>query len=401
MKQKPRRILLRKLLLRASGKRRLWPALVALFMGTVLLLYAIIMWTGFRDILSGRYDKGSIDATFLTLGKQIPADESLAEQTKPTFNSKEIRALKSIPVVEDLGMFTAGRFPVEVALTGDNTKFSTSLFLEAVPERFIDDKPLNWEWRFATRTVPVIVSTEFLNLYNFGYAPNQGVPQLTQGTIKALSFTLTIGDSIDKEEYTAKVVGFSDRISSILVPQEFIQYGNERFAANPEQTQPSRLVLRVKDPSDNLLVEYFKEAGYVTNREMLRWNRLRLVIYTAAAGMGLLAAILLFMGVSVFALFIRLTLAHAKHNLLLLVQIGYSPRFLTRFMYIRYLFIILAVMIAAGAAAIIAQVRTAKYILPMNLHIATFPAWEVWAALGSITLIILLWVNWVIVRGVR
>lgn len=398
MKGKAHRILLRKLLMRPGGNRRLWPAVIALFMGTVLLLYAVILWTGFNDVLSGRYDKGDIDGTYLTISKPIPSSENITEQKQNFFSNKEIRAMSSLPVVEDIGFFTPGLFPVEVAFTGEASRFSTNLFLESVPERFIDDKPLDWYWQYSSGEVPVIVSNEFLNLYNFGYAPNQGVPQLTQGTIKALTFTLLVGNGLDAEEFTARVVGFSDRISSILVPHDFIAYGNERYAAGKTQ-QPSRIIIRVKDPSDELLVQYLKESKYLVNKEMLRFNRLRTVMQAATLGIGLLATILLAMGAIVFMLFAELTLARASHNLQLLLQIGYSPGFLGRFMYIRYVFILFTVMLAAGIAAIVLQVRTAKYILTMDLHIATFPSWQVWAALTVVLLALLLLVYRVVIRG--
>lgn len=400
MKPKPRRVLLRRLLLRTNNNKRLWPALIALFMGTTLLLYSIILWTGFQDVLSGTYDKGSVDGTYLTVSKPVTTDKDILRQKQAIFTEREIRALSSIPVVEDLGVFTAGKFPVEVAFTGDKAQFATSLFLESVPQRFIDNKPLDWQWQYTSTEVPVIVSTEFLNLYNFGYAPNQGVPQLTQGTIKALEFDLIVGDSVDTEIFTARVKGFSDRISSILAPEEFIEYSNQRFAPGATQ-KPSRLILRVKDPSNQLFTDYLKETEYVVNKELLRWNRLRVVIQAVSLGVGILAVILLFIGASVFYLFAQLTLAQARKNLQSLIQLGYNPDYLKRFMFVRYVFIILDVMILAGIAAIIAQVRTAKFILSMNLHIATFPAWQVWVAPLVIFLVLVFFINRMIAKAVR
>ena len=400
MKQKPRRILLRKLLLRRQGNKRMWPALIALCMGTVLMLYAIILWTGFRDVLAGKYKNESIDGTYLSISKEIPQQEKLTEQKPALFTNSEIRALSGLPGVQDIGMFTPGLFPVEVSFTGKDSKFSTSLFIEAVPDRFIDNKPIDWYWQYNSTEVPVIVSTEFMNLYNYGYAPNQGVPQLTKGTIRALVFNLKVDTGVYAEEFNARVVGFSDRISSILVPESFISFGNRYYSA-AKKIQPSRLIVRVQDPSDELFVQYLEERKYVTNNELLRWNRMRTVVYTATAGMGLLAVILLVMGVMVFLVFAELAIANAKQNLQLLVQIGYSPRFLSRFMFVRYFFILLAVMLVAGVAVIIAQVRTAKAILPLNMHIATFPTWEVWAALVLIFVVLLVLVRTVIVRGVK
>ncbi|MBZ0099884.1 MAG: hypothetical protein K8F30_12410 [Taibaiella sp.] len=401
MKQRPRRVILRKLLLRRRGNKRLWPALLSLCLGTVILLYAIILYTGFRDALSGKYDTGSIEGTYLTISKQIDAEQEITKQKPALFSNTEIRALGSLPVVQDIGMFTSARFPVEVGFKGDSMQFSTRLFIESVPDRFIDNKPLDWYWQYTAKEVPVIVSTEFLNLYNYGYAPNQGVPQLTRGTIQSLHFTLNIGIGNNAAEYTARVAGFSDRISSILAPEAFIQYGNKHFAPVQEEPQPSRLILKVKDPSDDLLVEYLHEAKYETNNELLRANRMRTVVYAATLGMGLLAVVLLLMGGTVFTLFTELTIARAQHNLQLLVQLGYSPRFLSRFIFRRYVFIILAVMAAAGIAAIYAQVRTARVALEMDIHIARFPGWEVWVALGAVTVVLLIFVKRKVDKGVK
>lgn len=400
MRQRPRRILLRKLLLRTQSNKRLWPALITLCAGTVMLLCSIILWTSFRDILSGRYDKDSIDGTYLTVSKPISSEGKITEQKQALFTNTEIRALGSIPGVQDIGMFTPGRFPVEVSFSGEDRSFSTSLFIESVPDRFIDNKPLDWYWQYSSNEVPVIISTEFLNLYNFGYAPNEGVPQLTRATISSLVFKLKVGKGEMADIFDARVVGFSDRISSILVPEAFIEYGNKKLAES-KATPPARLILLVKDPSDKLFTEYISERGYVANGELMRLSRLRTIVSAASGGIGLLALILLFMSSSVFLLFAELTLAKAKHNLRLLMEIGYSPRFLARFIYIRYFFIVLAVMVAAGAVTIFLQVRAAKAVLELGLYISTFPEWEVWAALSAIAILMAGFVYRTVVNAVR
>lgn len=386
MKQRPRRILLRKLLLRTQSNKRLWPALITLFAGTVMLLSAIILWTGFRDMLSGKYDKDSIDGTYLTVSKPIPHEGKITEQKQALFTNTEIRALGSLPGVEDIGMFTSGHFPVEVSFAGEHMSFSTNLFIETVPDRFIDNKPIDWYWQHSVKEVPVIISTEFLNLYNFGYAPNEGVPQLTRGTISSLVFALKVGKGENAEYFDARVVGFSDRISSILVPESFVAYGN-MYLSDTTISQPARLILLVKDPSDELFANYIDERGYITNGELLRLNRLRTIVTAAAMGIGALSVILLVISGIVFLLFAELTLAKAEKNMRLLVEIGYSPRFLGRFIYIRYCLMLLAVMVAAGIATIFLQVRASKLVLEMGLYLGTFPSWEVWAALVLILIL--------------
>lgn len=400
MKQRPRRTLLRKLLLRRQDNKYLWPALIVLCIGTFLVLLSFIVWTDYRDILSGKYDKQTPDGTYIVLSKPISADEKITEQKPTLFTDKEIRTLAAFPGVQDIGLFTSAQFPVEVSLEGKDTRFATHLFLESVPDRFIDDKPIDWYWQYTSVEVPVIVSAEFLNMYNFGYAPNQGVPQLTRGTIKALNFTLEIGTGLKREQFKARVVGFSDRISSILVPESFVDYGNRHLGDKAVQF-PSRIILRVADPSDKTFVQFIEDHGYVIDRELLRWHGLRTITTVAAMGIRLLALALLLIALLVFVLFSRLSLSAAKGNLQLLLQLGYNPAYLHRFVMIRYGLIVLAVMITAGVLAIVAQVRIAKLLLDYDMHVATFPSWEVWGALSVITLAILFAVNWIVVRAIR
>lgn len=400
MRHKSRRAILNRLLLQAHTNKRLWPALLALLFGTCMLLYAVVLWTGFKELMGGHNSKTDVYGAYLTISKAIPASEEIHKQKPKLFTNKEIRALGSLPGVDDIGMFSRGNFPVEVAFEGGDELFSTNLFLESVPERFIDNKPPDWYWQPSSGEVPVIVSNEFLNLYNFGYAPNQGVPQLTSGTIKALSFSFTIGKGDFTEVFTARVVGFSDRISSILVPESFIAYGNEYYAVQ-KPGQPMRLIIRVQDPSDELLVNYLKGRDYVTNNELLRLNKLRTVLYAAMGGMALLAIILLVMGVTVFSLFVQLTLTRAAQNLQLLTQLGYSPRFLARFVWIRYVLILIAVVVVAAVAIVMAQVRTAKAILDVNLYIATFPGWQVWATLGVVFVSLVIAVRFAVNKGLK
>jgi hypothetical protein len=391
--------ILRKLLFGIKGNVRLWLGLTAICLGTVLLLFCILIWTGFTDVLAGKYDKDAIGREYLTLSKKI-SDEKIAEQKLQVFTTNEINTISSYPGVEDIGIFSSGKFPIIVTFAGgDSLSFSSNIFIESVPDRFIDDKPIDWYWQYDSPAVPVIVSTEFLNLYNFGFAPNEGVPQLTKGTIRSLSFTLRVGDSVRYEIFNAHVVGFSNRISSILVPQSFIEFGNKLFSGD-KNFSPSRLLILVKDPSDEGLRKFIAEREYETNNELLRWNKLRAIIHTVSIALGVVAVSLLVMGLLVFLLFIQLTVTHSRNNIQALVQIGYNPRFLNRYIFTRYLLLLLCCMIIAGVVTVILQVRVAKYLIRLDLLINTFPSWQVWVVWSVVTVAAVVWVNRVIARTV-
>src|SRR5690606_20853083 len=123
---------------------------------------------------------------------------------------------------------------------------------------------------------------------------------------------------------------------------------------------PSRLILDVADPSDPAFVSFLKSRDYVTNTEQLRWDRLRTVVEVVIAATGLLALILMGISALVFVLFMELTVARARPDLQLLLQLGYQPAWLRGFMSRRFMPMMLgAVLVAillAGGAQLVASI---------------------------------------------
>lgn len=398
MKSLQQKTLLRKLLLRHRSNNRLWAALIALCIGTTLLLLSVLIWWNFREILSGRGSNDSLGSTFLTVGKKV-TNEKMGRPEMTLFSPQEIDAMLGAPQVQDVGVLVSNRFPVWATLN-TTVAFSTEMFLEAVPDRFIDNRPVDWIWTPGNRTVPIIVSSEFLNLYNYGFALSQGLPQLSQASIQSLAFDLKIGRGQLEETYSARVVGFSDRITSVLVPQTFVDYGNKLFTGR-ETFPPSRLILKVKDPSDKTFINYLETRDYTTNAEQLRWSKLRTVVDAVASATGLLAILLMGIGTLVFILFIELTIARAQESMALLMQLGYSPRYLGRFMLRRFLPLMLAALVLAMWLAMIAQYMAADKLKKMNLNLPHVPGWQVWAALGASALVLLAFVSRAITRAIK
>lgn len=368
--------LLRKLMLHKSGKARVWSAWVALFAGILLLLCAVTIWWDFQQLLHGRNQNDSLGSTFLTINKKI-TNENMARPSETIFSEKEIENLRKAPQVQDVGVLAANHFPVAASM-GSTLGFYTQLFLEAVPDRFMDNKTTEWNWKEGDMQVPIIVSGEFLNLYNYGFAPSQGLPQLSESTIKSLGFDLTIGGAT-QEKYTGHIVGFSDRINSVLVPEAFLQYANRKFGTHAT-SQPSRLIVKAKDPSDKQFVEYLNANNYATNAEQLRWNKLRAIVETVTLATGILAVLLIGIGTLVFVLFIELTFAKATEAVKLLLQLGYKPSVLGRFMAKRFApFIISAVLLSVFVVAGL-QLIGASGSTSLQLELPLLPGWPVWLA---------------------
>lgn len=378
-------MLLRKLMFHKSGKTRLWTAWIALCAGLILLFSAVMIWWNFRELLAGRGTNDSLGSTFITINKKI-TDENRIQPAGNFFTEPEIEDLRKAPQVQDVGMLESNHFPVAASM-GSGLRFYTQLFLESVPERFIDKKPKDWHWQDGDFQVPIIVSTEFLNLYNYGFAPSQGLPQLSEQMIQTLGFDLTIGGNI-QEKYSGHIVGFSDRITSVLVPESFLKYANAKFGDN-NSVRASRLILKTKDPSDKAFEKYLTDHNYTTNTEQLRWNKLRAIVETITGATGVLAILLIGISSLVFILFIELSLAKASEAVKLLLQLGYRPSYLSRFISRRFLpFILSAVLIGVMIAALL-QFGCYIWVQKMDLQLSILPGWPIWVV-ALLALIVLM-----------
>lgn len=367
--------ILRDLLLRKSNRSRLWLGWITLCVGTTLLLLSVLIWWNFQELLYGKTDNDSLGSSFITISKKVTS-ENMGRSELTTFKDHEIEAISKIEGVQDVGVLTSNRFPAYIRLNA-SLGFSSDIFLEAVPDRFIDKKPENWSWDPAANQVPIILSGEFLNLYNYGFALSQGLPQLSEATIQSLAFDLIVGNPLNRETLSAHVGGFSDRISSVLVPQSFMDYANKKYG-NILKAAPSRLIIKITDPSDKKFTAFLEEKDYVANAESLRWSKLRSVVEVVMLATGILALLLMGISVLVFVLFIELTIARAQQALELLTQIGYAPSFLRKFMLRRFFPLMLGAVVAALLLAFLAQYAASNAVIPYELQLPKVPGYHIW-----------------------
>ena len=380
--------LLKKLLLRNSKNRRLASAWIALCIGCTLLLVSVLIWSAFQDLLKGKNNnQDSLGSTFLTISKLVD-DASMADKELTQISASDLEKIKHAPQVQDIGLLTPANFKVSASIGSGPMSFYTLLFLEAAPDRFMDQMPKTWQWHEGDQTIPIILSRDFLNMYNYIFAPSQGLPLLSEQSVKALGFTLTMGEGNRQTHFRAQVEGFSDRISSMLVPQSFINYGNKKFGSSKPNI--SRVIIKVGDPSDKDFTSFLNNNQYTTNAEQLRFSKMRSIVEVVSLATGILALLLMAIGALVFILFIELTMAQAQASVKLLLQIGYSPRKLRAFLTWRYIPIMLSALLVAISIAFMLQFTVSHKLDQLQLHISPFPGLYIWIA-AAVSAIVLLW----------
>ena len=126
------------------------------------------------------------------------------------------------------------------------------------------------------------------------------------------------------EQYKGNIVGFSNRLNTILVPDDFMKWANSEFA-DENKPQPVRLIVEVDNPADDGIARYFQEKGYEAENDKLDAGKttyfLRLIT-GIVMGVGLFISILSFY-ILMLSIFLLLQKNTVKLESLLLI--GYSP----------------------------------------------------------------------------
>ncbi|MGL5947274.1 MAG: FtsX-like permease family protein, partial [Sediminibacterium sp.] len=115
---------------------------------------------------------------------------------------------------------------------------------------------------------------------------------------------------------------------SMLVPRSFMQWANQKFATTA-LANPSRLIIKTKDPSDPRLINYLSKKGLKTDSEKTRFSKFRRIVDIAVLILGGSGLIMLIFAVLIVTLFIQLTVTSCKPEIILLLTLGCSPRELT------------------------------------------------------------------------
>ncbi len=295
----------------------------ALLLAVILLLMAVQIQVNFSKLLSSENTRDSI-ANFLVINREL-TDANIGNSRLP---DSLIADLQKQPFTEAIGTLEASRFKASIESNSSRFPFYTDISFESTPSDFIDVNTTDWHWEEGESLVPVIVPTQFLDIYNFQFSISQNLPQLTPAIVKMIVFKITIYGQGNKTEFNGRVVGFSDRISSMLVPRSFMQWANQKFATTA-LANPSRLIIKTKDPSDPRLINYLSKKGLKTDSEKTRFSKFRRIVDIAVLILGGSGLIMLIFAVLIVTLFIQLTVTSCKPEIILLLTLGCSPRELT------------------------------------------------------------------------
>lgn len=241
------------------------------------------------------------------------------------FSNGDIEEVKEQPFTESVGPFTSSHFQVSAGLGIEGIQMSTAMFFESVPDEFVDIETDKWRFTPGDGTIPIIIPRNYLNLYNFGFAQSRSLPQISEGLMGTISLDIRIAGKGKRDNYKGRIVGFSNRLNTILVPDAFMKWANAQYAEG-KQKGPSRLIIEVNNPTDERIARFFEDKGYETENDKLDNGKAAWflkIIVGIVLSVGLVISIL---SLYILMLSIFLLLQKNTYKLENLLLIGYSTR---------------------------------------------------------------------------
>lgn len=330
--------------------------------GMIIVLLGIQFY---RDVLPVFTQGDSfIKKDFVILSKKVSTLGAIVGKSS-TFSAGDIAEIEEQPFTKNVGRFLPSQFKVSAGMGMQGIRMSTDMFFESVPDEFVDVKLDKWKFDPSSDVVPIIIPRNYLNLYNFGFAQSRNLPQLSEGVMGMVNLDIRIMGNGQVKQLKGNIVGFSNRLNTILVPETFINWANAAYGTG-EKVEPSRLIVEVNNPTDERIAKFFQQKGYETEGNSLDAGKaswfLKVVIGIVLS-VGLLISVLSFY---ILILSIYLLLQKNSTKLENLLLIGYSPARVAR-PYQLLTIVLNLVVLALGIVAIMV-VRSLYLDTVMNLY---------------------------------
>lgn len=293
---------------------------VANLIGMAVILAGVQIYSDFSPMLMG--DKPIVGSDYMVISRPI---ERVGNDT-PKITAEEIEALRNEEFVENLGVFASSQYRVDGGIDFKGRKLSTMMFFESVPDEFIDVDSEDWTFEEGDDIIPIIIPRNYLNLYNFGFSQTQGLPSITEDMIKRVELTIRLSGNGYTDYYNGYVVGFSDRLNTILVPMSFMTWANEYYSAD-KSDGATRLILKVQNPSAPEIEEYLQEHGYVAEDKPAESGKALFLLRVFVAVIVGIGAVFSLLSIIILTLSIYLLLQKNVSKLENLVLVGYKPSY--------------------------------------------------------------------------
>lgn len=331
--------MIRKLLFNHQDKKQLYIALLGVFIGITFLVTSVHYLLCVSEF--GK-DTEIIGANILVIQRKVTSSSTL-NLTKTDFELEEIEQMKKEPFIEDVQAVVSNNFRVWLELNEKRIPpFKTDVFIQAVDKKFLDVKSDKWKWKQGDSFVPIIMPRDFIVMLNT-FMSASGIPQISDELALDIKFKLRISNGQKEEWVDSKIIGFTNEIPALLVPEEFMDYANANFSDGSE-TNITQVMIAGKEGEFGKLEAYMDEHGLESRNSQVVVSRLKSIVGTLFGVISGISVIAVLLSGLVLIQYLQLLMTHNKYEIRTLLRLGFAPKKLINafFLYFLKLFVIIA-----------------------------------------------------------
>lgn len=244
---------------------------------------------------------------------------------KTDFSKEEIAELKEESFVERVSPVINNSFNISLQTDSDLLPYVRSdIFVQAIDKEFLGVNSLQWDWKPGDEFIPIILPRDFLVMLN-SFASAKGIPSISEDIAKKLGFKITLYNNTAKEFHKVKIYGFTNEISSILVPESFIRYGNEKYPT-PAPVKTTQLMLNIKEGQFGVFEDYMNSHNLESKESAMMLAKLKGVARISFAVLIGVSVLTILLSALLMAQYAQLLISRNRYEIHTLLRLGYSPK---------------------------------------------------------------------------
>jgi hypothetical protein len=313
--------MLNRILFKNQDKKQLVIAMIGSFLGITFLVTSIHYL-----IKVNEFGKGAdiLGPNTVIVQKKVTNSSSL-NLTKTDFSLKEIEKIKAESFIQDVKPVISNTFEISFETADPLVPyFRSDVFIQTVDPDFLDVKTLKWKWSEKDSYVPIILPRDFLVMLNTFMSAN-GIPQVSDDLAMDIKFKFRLrlpeGGFTHKD---ARIVGFTNEVASILVPESFMNYGNDNFG-NGLENKITQIMISGKESEFGLVEDLLKRKGLESKNSQMVVGRLKSVVGTLFLVVLGISVIAVFVSGLVLIQYLQLLLSRNAYEVRTLLRMGYAP----------------------------------------------------------------------------
>ncbi len=314
--------LVRKVINKHLSLAQVFGFFLANLIGLTILFGSLSFYLDCQKLFEEKVEEGSTNK--LVINKVVRQSQSLRLGSND-FSLSEIKQIKKQDFIKEVGLFSSAHYSVTAGINMGISLY-TYIFFESVDDKYLDIHPDNWDFHEGQTQIPIILPRSYLTLYNSVFAISQGLPKLSDHSIKQITLSIQIQSKDGHtENFEGRIVGFSKQLNTILVPQKFMDWSNNRFAPNREN-KPSRLILQVKDASNPKLLKYLKDEDYEVQDHNLISAQAKFIFQVISLSVVAIGAVISALAFYLLLLSMLLLIQKSHQELEDLLLLGYAKK---------------------------------------------------------------------------